>query len=204
VSTTEHVARRFFRKTFEQLSDAEQRVVDQFVQRRHTSRDVIRESEAGATLGQRVADRVALFGGSWTFIFVFCGILFAWVLVNSILLIQRPFDPYPYILLNLFLSMLAALQAPVIMMSQNRQAVKDRADQQHDYEVNLKTEMELMQLHEKIDTFVQRSWIELLETQSRQIALLQDVLRGMQAEKSQADPTAPVNEVSPGDQSAGS
>lgn len=204
MSTTEHVARRFFRKTFEQLSGAEQRVVDQFVQRRHTARDLTREGEAGATLGQRVADRVALFGGSWTFIFMFCGILFAWVIVNSIVLIQRPFDPYPYILLNLFLSMLAALQAPVIMMSQNRQAAKDRADQQHDYEVNLKTEMELMQLHEKIDSFVQRSWIELLETQSRQIALLQDVLRGMQVESRQPGRTPPADAQATGGGSAGS
>lgn len=195
MSTTEHVARRFFRKAFEQLSDAEQRVVDQFVQRRHTARDLLRESEADASFGQRVADRVALFGGSWTFILLFCGILVAWIITNSILLIQRPFDPYPYILLNLFLSMLAALQAPVIMMSQNRQAAKDRADQQHDYEVNLKTEMELMQLHEKVDAFVQQNWLELLETQSRQIALLQDVLRGMQGGKEGAG-TPPTGQSS--------
>ena len=104
--------------------------------------------------------------------------LIGWVVLNSFVLthLGEPFDPYPYILLNLFLSMLAAIQAPVIMMSQNRQATKDRADQKHDYEVNLKTEMELMQLHDKVDVFVQQHWLKLLESQQRQIDLLQNVV----------------------------
>jgi len=106
-----------------------------------------------ATLGERVADAVARFGGSWSFMFSFAGILLAWVALNSVLLLGRPepFDPYPFILLNLFLSMLAAIQAPVIMMSQNRQDSKDRVRSELDYQVNLKAELGITQLHEKFD-----------------------------------------------------
>ncbi len=106
------------------------------------------------TRGQRAADAVARFGGSWTFIFLFALVLVGWVLLNSFILARdghQGFDPYPYILLNLFLSMLASIQAPVILMSQNRQAEKDRVNAQNDYEVNLKAELEIMALHEKVD-----------------------------------------------------
>jgi uncharacterized membrane protein len=176
-----HLATRFFDKAFEHLTAAEQRVLRQFVERRHTARDIVREAAERATFGERVAERVAAFGGSWPFIVLFMGFMIGWVALNSYLLTRlgEPFDPFPYILLNLFLSMLAALQAPVIMMSQNRQAAKDRADQRHDYEVNLKTEMELMQLHEKLDTFVQQHWMKLLDSQQRQIELLQSVVEKM-------------------------
>ena len=104
-----------------------------------------------------MADKVASFGGSWAFIILFGGILLTWIGFNSFVLIQwnKAFDPYPYILLNLMLSMIAAFQAPIIMMSQNRQTVKDRADAEHDYEVNLKAELEIMALHEKIDSLRQ-------------------------------------------------
>lgn len=109
--------------------------------------------EQSLTLGERLADKVASFGGSWTFIFCFAGVLVCWVLLNSEVLAHwhRQFDPYPYILLNLFLSMLAALQAPVILMSQNRQAATDRVHARHDYEVNLRAEFEISKLHEKLD-----------------------------------------------------
>ncbi|HYX68043.1 MAG TPA: DUF1003 domain-containing protein [Terriglobales bacterium] len=119
--------------------------------RSHVTRNLNVEEDERLTVGQRVADRVATFGGSWTFIIFFGCVLVAWVITNSVLLARRPFDPYPYILLNLFLSMLAALQAPVIMMSQNRQAAKDRLKGDLDYEVNLKAELEVAQLHNKID-----------------------------------------------------
>jgi uncharacterized membrane protein len=119
--------------------------------RTHVTRNLNVEEEERLTFGQRVADRVASFGGSWTFIISFAVVLVVWVIVNSVLLIAHPFDPYPYILLNLFLSMLAALQAPVIMMSQNRQASKDRLKADLDYEVNLKAELEVAQLHSKVD-----------------------------------------------------
>jgi uncharacterized membrane protein len=111
-----------------------------------------------ATFGDRVADGVARFGGSWSFIFCFAVILAVWVLANTVLLLERkePFDPYPFILLNLFLSMLAAIQAPVIMMSQNRQDAKDRVRSELDYRVNLKAGLEITQLHEKFDRLEQR------------------------------------------------
>jgi uncharacterized membrane protein len=124
--------------------------------RTRVSRNLNVEEEERMTLGQRVADKVATFGGSWPFIFIFCGIMLFWVLLNSTALLSRHFDPYPYILLNLFLSMLAAIQAPVIMMSQNRQASKDRLKGDLDYEVNLKAELEVAQLHRKVDNLYER------------------------------------------------
>lgn len=119
--------------------------------RTHVTRNVNEEEEERLTFGQRIADKVAAFGGSWTFISIFGFFMLVWVVINSWLLATHPFDPYPYILLNLFLSMLAALQAPVIMMSQNRQASKDRLKSDMDYEVNLKAELEVAQLHSKVD-----------------------------------------------------
>jgi len=117
--------------------------------------DVVDEK---TTFGERVADGVARFGGSWSFIFAFSAILLVWVALNTVLLLGRkePFDPYPFILLNLFLSMLAAVQAPVIMMSQNRQDVRDRVRSELDYQVNLKAELEIMELHEKFDRLERR------------------------------------------------
>ena len=119
--------------------------------RTHVTKNPNVEEDEQLTFGQRIADRVATFGGSWTFIITFGAILLVWIVVNSLLLAAHPFDPYPYILLNLVLSMLAALQAPVIMMSQNRQAAKDRLKSDLDYEVNLKAELEVAQLHRKMD-----------------------------------------------------
>ncbi len=119
--------------------------------RSRVSRNLNEEEEERLTFGQRLADRVATFGGSWTFILLFGGFLLTWMGVNAILLAQRAFDPYPFILLNLALSALAALQAPVIMMSQNRQSTKDRLQADLDYQINLKAELEVAQLHGKID-----------------------------------------------------
>ncbi len=119
--------------------------------RTHVARNLNVEEEEMLTFGQRIADRVATFGGSWTFIIIFGVVLIGWTLVNTLALAERAFDPYPYILLNLVLSMLAAIQAPVIMMSQNRQASKDRLKADLDYEVNLKAELEVAQLHSKVD-----------------------------------------------------
>lgn len=120
------------------------------------SRNLNVEEAELLTFGQRIADKVATFGGSWTFIITFGAVLVAWILLNTVVLTTRPFDPYPYILLNLFLSMLAALQAPVIMMSQNRQAAKDRLKADMDYDVNLKAELEIAQLHRKVDNLIER------------------------------------------------
>jgi uncharacterized membrane protein len=124
--------------------------------RTQVSRNPNVEEQERLTFGQRVADKVASFGGSWTFILFFAAVLAIWVVINSTALLSRHFDPYPYILLNLFLSMLAAVQAPVIMMSQNRQAAKDRLKGDLDYEVNLKAEMEVAHLHRKIDHIYER------------------------------------------------
>jgi uncharacterized membrane protein len=117
------------------------------------SKNVQRRSRESLTMGERVADKVAKTAGSWAFIFSFCGILAVWVICNAILL-TKPFDPYPFILLNLFLSCLAALQAPVIMMSQNRQEEKDRIRAENDYRVNLKSEIIIEDLHEKLDRLI--------------------------------------------------
>jgi uncharacterized membrane protein len=132
------------------------RATDQFL-RTQVTRNVNIEAEERLTLGQRLADRVAAFGGSWPFILVFCAVMVLWVVVNTWVLAEKTFDPYPYILLNLFLSMLAALQAPIIIMSQNRQAAKDRLQADLDYRINLKAELEVAHLHKKID----RIWEEI-------------------------------------------
>jgi uncharacterized membrane protein len=124
--------------------------------RTHVSRNVNIELRESMTFGQRVADRVAAFGGSWTFIGIFAVVMVVWVILNSAALFISHFDPYPYILLNLFLSMIAAIQAPVIMMSQNRQAAKDRLQADQDYQVNLKAELEVAQLHRKLDHLYER------------------------------------------------
>jgi uncharacterized membrane protein len=128
------------------------------------------------TLGERVSDRVADFGGSWAFLGVFAGVLVAWVLVNSLTVLWRPFDPFPFILLNLLLSCLAAVQAPIIMMSQNRQEAKDRLRAEHDYRVNLKAELEIRHLHAKFDLLMSHQWQRLLEIQQIQLELMDELV----------------------------
>jgi uncharacterized membrane protein len=130
--------------------------------------------EESATFGERMADRVASFGGSWAFILIFGAVLCVWMAVNSLWVAARPFDPYPFILLNLVLSSLAAIQAPVIMMSQRRQETKDRLRAENDYRVNLKAELEIRQLHEKIDHQLANQWEKLTELQQIQIDLLEE------------------------------
>jgi uncharacterized membrane protein len=172
-------AKRCFHVGLDASSEREQKVVRHFVDRLHISRNTNREFEGRLTFGQRIADKVASFGGSWTFIIIFAAVLLSWVVLNSFILARRgdSFDPYPYILLNLFLSMLAAIQAPVIMMSQNRQAAKDRLDAAHDYEVNLKAELEILSLHEKLDELRESKWAELIGLQQEQILLLTQLLK---------------------------
>jgi uncharacterized membrane protein len=128
--------------------------------------------EKNLTLGQRAADSIAKFGGSWPFIFLFMGILFGWILLNVTGLFFHPFDTYPFILLNLALSCLAAIQAPIIMMSQNRQEERDRKQATNDYKVNLKAEIEINLLHEKMDYLLNTQWQHLVEMQHIQIELL--------------------------------
>jgi uncharacterized membrane protein len=128
------------------------------------------------TFGERLADGVASFGGSWTFMLLFGGFLGLWTILNTVVLAAGAFDPYPFIFLNLLLSMLAAVQAPIIMMSQNRQAAKDRLDAAHDYEVNLKAEIEILALHEKLDLMRDRQLQTLLDEQSRLVELLKNMV----------------------------
>jgi uncharacterized membrane protein len=158
---------------YKKLSDIEQAVVSKITRRGRVSRVVHQEFDANMTFGERVADKVAQFGGSWPFIGLFAGILLGWIVINTWVLVRRPFDPYPFILLNLVLSTLAALQAPVIMMSQNRQAAKDRLHAQQDYEINLMAEIEIRDLHDKLDSLRFKQWHELWHIQKRQIELLE-------------------------------
>ncbi len=129
------------------------------------------------SFGERLADRIAAFGGSWTFLVSFGVFLGLWIAMNSVVLIIRPVDPYPFILLNLVLSCLAAIQAPIIMMSQNRQEAKDRLRSQHDYQVNLKAELEIRHLHEKIDHLLSHQWERLVQIQEVQLELLSELGR---------------------------
>lgn len=164
------------RREWESLNALEKRVIQTLAKRSQISR-VTGSDDDDRTFGQLVADKVAEFGGSWTFIGIFGTILVVWVALNSFILLSRAFDPYPYILLNLFLSMIAALQAPVIMMSQNRQSAKDRQAAEHDYEVNLKAELEINAIQEKLDELREEKWSALVEMQQRQIELLERLLR---------------------------
>jgi uncharacterized membrane protein len=132
------------------------------------------EFEKDLTFGQRIADRVAAFGGSWTFIIIFFFVLVLWMLVNTTIVLAHPFDPFPFILLNLVLSCLAAIQAPIIMMSQNRQEARDRLRSENDYQVNLKAELEIRHLHEKLDVLLKHQWQKLLEIQQIQIDLMKE------------------------------
>lgn len=148
------------------------------LRRAQVARDAIRDHHDDRTMGQRAADTIARFGGSWRFIGLFAGFMGVWALLNAGLLLPRrdAFDPYPYVFLNLILSTLAALQAPIIMMSQNRAAERDRLQAQADYEVNLKAELEIRRLHDRLDFLREREWAELVAAQRRQIEMLEQLV----------------------------
>ena len=137
------------------------------------------ERELTPTLGQKMADSVASFGGSWTFITIFGTFLLIWICINIFWFSNKGFDPYPFILLNLILSCLAAIQAPIIMMSQNRQEEKDRDRSKKDYIINLKSELEIRILHEKLDHLIIHQQQELIEIQKVQIDMMEDILKGI-------------------------
>lgn len=158
-----------------ELSSLELGVLDSMRKHELMSTEAHSDFEGKLTLGQRLADRIATFGGSWTFLISFFSILFVWIGINSVILLMKPFDPFPFILLNLLLSCLAAIQAPVIMMSQNRQEAKDRFRAEHDYQINLKAELEIRQLHEKMDHLLMQQWERLVEIQQVQIELLEEL-----------------------------
>ena len=158
-----------------EITSLEREVLEALSRHEMLAKDVESEFERKRTRGEVAADRIASFGGSWIFLGVFAVFLLLWVAINVAVMRAKPFDPYPFILLNLLLSMLAAIQAPVIMMSQNRQEAKDRLRAMHDYRVNLKAELEVRQLHEKVDHLLSRQWERLVEIQQVQIDLLDEL-----------------------------
>ena len=158
-----------------ELTSLEHEVVRSLREHELLSSNVDAEFERKWSFGERLADRIATFGGSWAFLICFGVFLFIWIGMNSLVLLLRPLDPYPFIFLNLLLSCLAAIQAPVIMMSQNRQEAKDRIRSQHDYQVNLKAELEIRHLHEKIDHLLSHQWERLVQIQELQLELLSDL-----------------------------
>lgn len=158
-----------------ELTALDQEVVDSLREREILSENIGQEFEQELTFGERLSDRIASFGGSWSFIMLFGAILAVWIIVNTVLLATRAFDPYPFILMNLILSCLAALQAPIIMMSQNRSEARDRARAENDYKVNLKAELEIRHLHEKIDHLLRKQYNRLFEIQQIQIELLEEL-----------------------------
>jgi uncharacterized membrane protein len=160
-----------------ELSSLEHDVVRSLQEHELLSADVEAEFAQKWTFGERLADRIADFGGSWTFLICFFIFMFIWIAMNSFVLLWRPPDPYPFILLNLMLSCLAAIQAPIIMMSQNRQEAKDRIRSQHDYQVNLKAELEIRHLHEKVDHLLSHQWQRLVQIQELQVELLSELGR---------------------------
>ena len=166
---------KFLAKELDELPEQEREIVQRFIERSRVSRDVQKEFEERLTLGQRVADRVAVTMGSWRFIIIQSTILAIWVTFNVVAYINH-WDPYPFILLNLALSFQAAYAAPIIMMSQNRQADKDRLQTKNDYEVDLKAELEIMQLQEKLNELHDHYWVDLVAMQQQQIEMLERIV----------------------------
>jgi len=158
-----------------ELSDLEKDVIDKLAEYESISENLEKEFTANLTFGEKLSDKIASFGGSWKFIITFGTIIFFWILINTYFLLAKSFDPYPFILLNLVLSCLAALQAPVIMMSQNRQESRDRNRAEQDYKINLKSELELRQLHQKVDHLLIQQWERMTEIQEIQLEMLEEM-----------------------------
>ncbi len=161
-----------------ELSALDERVIDSLAQHEIVTQHTEDTFAETLSFGQKLSDKMASFGGSWLFLIIFCVILTSWIIFNELVPIAEKFDPYPFILLNLLLSCLAAVQAPIIMMSQNRQEAKDRLRSEHDYQINLKAELEIRQLHMKIDQLLKKQWSRLLEIQQMQIEMLHAYHRG--------------------------
>lgn len=176
-----HIKAKYIQEVLEdergRISNLEKEVLESLKENELLSENINQQFDRELTLGEHIADKVASFGGSWRFILSFLGFMLLWIVLNMVLLKGRPFDPYPFILLNLMLSCLAALQAPVIMMSQNRQEDKDRMRSEYDYKVNLKAELEIRHLNEKMDHLIQYQWQHLLEIQELQLDLIQELAK---------------------------
>ncbi|MBI5354948.1 MAG: DUF1003 domain-containing protein [Candidatus Aenigmarchaeota archaeon] len=160
-----------------EISSLESEVLDSFKEQDLLAKNINLEFQQRLTLGDRLADKITEFAGSWKFIILFFLSLLVWVITNTVLLVQKPLDPYPFLLLNIVLSCIAAIQAPVIMMSQNRQEKKYRLQSDHDYQVNLKAELEIRHINAKIDRLLTRQWQRLLEIQKIQMELVEDLVR---------------------------
>jgi uncharacterized membrane protein len=160
-----------------ELSALDQEVIESLQQHEILSSDISKQFERKLTFGERLSDHIAEFGGSWKFLIMFGATLLIWIAINGVVLATRAFDPFPFILLNLILSCLAAVQAPIIMMSQNRAEARDRLRAENDYKVNLKAELEIRHLHEKIDHLLRRQYNRLFEIQQIQIELLEEIGR---------------------------
>ena len=160
-----------------ELSTLDNEVIESLHQHEILASNIEEQFERKLTFGERLSDQIASFGGSWRFIILFGIILVLWIILNAALLVNRGFDPYPFILLNLILSCLAAMQAPIIMMSQNRAELRDRLRSENDYKINLKAELEIRHLHEKIDHLLRRQYNRLFEIQQIQIELLEELGR---------------------------
>jgi uncharacterized membrane protein len=160
-----------------ELSALDQEVIESLQQHEILSSDISKQFEKKLTFGERLSDHIAEFGGSWKFLITFGAVLLIWIAINGVILVTHAFDPYPFILLNLILSCLAAVQAPIIMMSQNRAEARDRLRAENDYKVNLKAELEIRHLHEKIDHLLRRQYNRLFEIQQIQIELLEELGR---------------------------
>ena len=158
-----------------ELRPHEKKVLEKVLKRLAISRYIENDYREQATFGQRIADRVAEIGGSWTFIIGFFVFILVWISINTFILLERAYDPYPFILLNLLLSCIAAIQAPIIMMSQKRQETNDRLRSFNDYRVNLKAELEVRHLHEKLDYLISRQWTRLAEMQQMQLDAMHEL-----------------------------
>jgi uncharacterized membrane protein len=158
-----------------ELTEIDKEVLESLLEQETISKNPEVDFEANITFGERLSDRIADFGGSWTFLIAFFLVLAGWIALNSFVLIAKPFDPYPFIFLNLILSCLAAVQAPIIMMSQNRQESRDRLRAASDYQVNLKAELEIRHLHQKLDHIMSKQWERLVEIQEVQLELIDEV-----------------------------
>jgi uncharacterized membrane protein len=158
-----------------ELSSLEKEVMKSLKEQEVLSKNINIEFDRQLTTGERISDKLSDFAGSWKFISIFIITIIIWMSINSIVFFLKPFDPYPFILLNLVLSCLAAIQAPIILMSQNRQASRDRLQSEYDYRVNLKAELEVRQLHEKIDHLIMYQWQRLLEIQEIQMDMLEEI-----------------------------
>lgn len=167
--------RSLIREEKGELTTIEEEVVRSIKEQELLSDNTDAQYEESLTLGQRMADRIADFGGSWRFIIIFGFVIFCWMGLNSLQLVSRPFDPFPFILLNLVLSCIAAIQAPVIMMSQKRQEARDRMRSVNDYQVNLKAELEIRHIHQKIDHILSKQWERLIEIQEIQLEIMEEL-----------------------------